>query len=51
MTDCERSQESEDDAELEEQLIGRLVAVVEQRNEVINCVEMDRLRERQEDRS
>jgi MICAL-like protein 1 len=33
----------------EENLIARLVEVVQQRNEVIECLEMDRVREREED--
>ncbi|XP_018014142.2 uncharacterized protein LOC108671167 isoform X2 [Hyalella azteca] len=44
-------QPADDDAALEEVLIARLVSVVEQRNEIITCLELDRQRERQEDRS
>lgn len=43
--------DSDEDATLEEDLIKRLLAVVKQRDEIINCLESDRLRERQEDRS
>lgn len=35
----------------EEELIQRLVEVVERRNEIIECLEMDRLREAEEDQS
>lgn len=35
----------------EEELIQRLVEVVERRNEIIECLEMDRIREAQEDQS
>jgi len=37
------------DKEREELLIARLVEVVQLRNEVIDCLEMDRLREAEED--
>ncbi|XP_063868543.1 LOW QUALITY PROTEIN: MICAL-like protein 1 [Scylla paramamosain] len=47
-TPAERT--SEDTAQ-EEELIARLVKVVEQRDEIINCLELDRLREAQEDES
>ena len=43
------SQESDEDAALEEDLIKRLLVVVRQRDEIINSLEVDRLRERQED--
>ncbi|XP_076066802.1 MICAL-like protein isoform X2 [Oratosquilla oratoria] len=42
---------SEEDTAHEEELIARLVKVVEQRDEIINCLELDRLREAQEDES
>ena len=45
------SERSPDDVTHEEELIGRLVKVVEQRDEIINCLELDRLREAQEDQS
>jgi len=32
-------------------LIQRLVEVVERRNEIVECLEMDRIREAEEDRS
>lgn len=37
------------DKEREESLIARLLEVVELRNEVVDCLEMDRLREHEED--
>lgn len=40
-----------EDTAQEEDLIARLVKVVEQRDEIINCLELDRLREAQEDES
>ncbi|XP_054288972.1 MICAL-like protein 1 isoform X2 [Macrosteles quadrilineatus] len=46
----ERNKTDSDKAK-EEQLIQRLVEVVERRNEIIDCLEMDRLREKEEDRS
>ncbi|KAF2357394.1 protein of unknown function DUF3585 [Trinorchestia longiramus] len=48
---CPASGPGDDDAALEEVLINRLVSVVEQRDEIITCLELDRQRERQEDRS
>ena len=39
------------DKQLEETLIQRLVQIVEKRNEIIECLEMDRKREVEEDRS
>lgn len=42
---------TEEDAAQEDELIARLVKVVEQRDEIINCLELDRLREAQEDES
>ncbi|XP_065344187.1 MICAL-like protein 1 isoform X2 [Cloeon dipterum] len=42
---------TEEDAALEEELINRLVDVVEQRNEIVDCLEMDRKREADEDKS
>ncbi|KAG0718996.1 MICAL-like protein 2 [Chionoecetes opilio] len=39
------------DTQQEEELIERLVKVVQQRDEIINCLELDRLREAQEDES
>ncbi|XP_045122636.1 MICAL-like protein 1 [Portunus trituberculatus] len=47
-TPAERTPE---DTAQEEELIARLVKVVEQRDEIINCLELDRLREAQEDES
>ena len=47
----ETSNGDDQDAALEEDLIKRLLTVVKQRDEIINCLELDRLRERQEDRS
>lgn len=45
------SERTPEDTATEEELISRLVKVVEQRDEVINCLELDRLREAQEDQS
>ncbi|KAG7172190.1 MICAL-like protein 1-like [Homarus americanus] len=45
------SEKTETDTTQEEELIARLVKVVEQRDEIINCLELDRLREAQEDES
>ncbi|XP_064120285.1 MICAL-like protein 1 isoform X3 [Macrobrachium nipponense] len=45
------SEKTESDSTQEEELIARLVKVVEQRDEIINCLELDRLREAQEDES
>lgn len=39
------------DKEREEELINRLIEVVERRNEIVECLEMDRLREAEEDES
>ncbi|XP_047469140.1 MICAL-like protein 1, partial [Penaeus chinensis] len=44
-------EKSDEDTAQEEDLIARLVKVVEQRDEIINCLELDRLREAQEDES
>lgn len=45
------SERSEADAKQEEDLIGRLVKVVEQRDAVVNCLEMERQREAIENES
>lgn len=45
------SEKTEVDTAQEEDLIARLVKAVEQRDEIINCLELDRLREAQEDES
>ncbi|KAK9504550.1 hypothetical protein O3M35_010863 [Rhynocoris fuscipes] len=42
---------TDSDKELEEQLIQRLVDVVERRDAIVQCLEMDRLREAEEDKS
>ncbi|KAF4524559.1 hypothetical protein B566_EDAN002834 [Ephemera danica] len=42
---------TEDDMKKEEDLIARLVALVEQRNQIVDCLEMDRKREVDEDQS
>ncbi|XP_055539670.1 MICAL-like protein 1 isoform X2 [Wyeomyia smithii] len=42
---------TDSDKEKEETLIARLVEIVQMRNEVIDCLEMDRLREAEEDMS
>ncbi|XP_055635654.1 MICAL-like protein 1 isoform X2 [Toxorhynchites rutilus septentrionalis] len=42
---------TDSDKEKEEALIARLVEIVQMRNEVIDCLEMDRLREAEEDMS
>jgi Bivalent Mical/EHBP Rab binding domain len=50
---CLLQKPNKDDAELEkeEALIARLVTLVEQRNEIVDCLEMDRKREADEDQS
>ncbi len=45
------SQRTDDDKVREERLIARLMEVVAQRNEIVDCLEMDRLREIEEDES
>ncbi|XP_042859242.1 MICAL-like protein 1 isoform X3 [Penaeus japonicus] len=45
------AEKTDQDTAQEEDLIARLVKVVEQRDEIINCLELDRLREAQEDES
>lgn len=42
---------TDSDKAREEELINRLVEVVERRNEIIECLEMDRVREAEEDDS
>ncbi|XP_014240341.1 MICAL-like protein 1 isoform X2 [Cimex lectularius] len=42
---------TDSDKETEEQLIQRLVEVVERRDAIVQCLEMDRLREAEEDKS
>merc|ERR1712018_599258 len=42
---------TDDDKVLEDKLIDRLMAIVTQRNEIVDCLEMDRLRELEEDES
>lgn len=42
---------TDSDKELEEKLIQRLVEVVERRDAIVQCLEMDRLREVEEDKS
>lgn len=42
---------TDSDKELEEKLISRLVEVVERRDAIVQCLEMDRLREVEEDKS
>lgn len=42
---------TDEDKKTEDSLIARLVSVVAQRNEIVDCLEMDRLREREEDES
>ncbi|XP_069668967.1 MICAL-like protein 2 isoform X2 [Periplaneta americana] len=42
---------TDSDKQREEELIQRLVEVVERRNEIVECLEMDRIREAEEDRS
>merc|ERR1712223_257061 len=42
---------SDEDKSLEDKLISRLMAIVSQRNEIVDCLEMDRLRELEEDES
>ncbi|KAB7505051.1 MICAL C-terminal-like protein, partial [Armadillidium nasatum] len=45
------SERTEDDGKIEEELISRLLKVVEQRDAVVNCLEMERQREAIEDES
>merc|ERR1711879_139839 len=40
-----------DDRTTEERLIERLMAIVDERNEIVNCIEMDRVRALEEDES
>lgn len=40
---------TDSDKAREEMLIARLVEIVSQRNEIVDCLEMDRLREAEED--
>ena len=40
---------SSDDRGKEERLIERLMAIVDERNEIVNCIEMDRVRALEED--
>ena len=42
---------TDDDKVLEDKLIDRLMAIVTNRNEIVDCLEMDRLRELEEDES
>lgn len=42
---------TDSDKAREEELINRLVEVVERRNEIVECLEMDRVREAEEDQS
>lgn len=42
---------TDSDKEKEEALIARLVEIVQMRNDVVDCLEMDRLREAEEDMS
>lgn len=42
---------TDSDKAREEELINRLVEIVERRNEIIECLEMDRVREAEEDDS
>lgn len=42
---------TDEDKSLEDKLITRLMAIVSQRNEIVDCLEMDRLRELEEDES
>ncbi len=42
---------TDEDKVLEDKLIERLMATVSQRNEIVDCLEMDRLRELEEDES
>lgn len=42
---------TDSDKAREEELINRLVEVVERRNEIVECLEMDRVREAEEDDS
>lgn len=45
------SERTEEDGKIEEELISRLLKVVEQRDAVVNCLEMERQREAIEDES
>lgn len=45
------AQKTDSDKAREEELIKRLVQVVERRDEIVQCLEMDRVREAEEDKS
>jgi hypothetical protein len=49
--DVPENTKTDTDKTREEELIQRLVEVVERRNEIVECLEMDRIREAEEDRS
>ncbi|KDR08841.1 MICAL-like protein 1 isoform X2 [Zootermopsis nevadensis] len=51
LMDVPEHTKTDSDKAREEELIQRLVEVVERRNEVVECLEMDRIREAEEDRS
>lgn len=51
LMDVPEHTKTDSDKTREEELIQRLVEVVERRNEIVECLEMDRIREAEEDRS
>jgi hypothetical protein len=51
LMDVPEHTKTDSDKAREEELIQRLVEVVERRNEIVECLEMDRIREAEEDRS
>lgn len=48
---CPEHNKTDSDKAREEELIQRLIEVVERRDEIVQCLDMDRLREAEEDRS
>lgn len=51
LMDVPEHTKTDSDKAREEELIQRLVEIVERRNEIVECLEMDRIREAEEDRS
>lgn len=48
---CPEHNKTDSDKAREEELIQRLIEIVERRDEIVQCLDMDRLREAEEDRS
>lgn len=48
---CPEHNKTDSDKAREEELIQRLIEVVERRDEIVQCLDMDRIREAEEDRS